>query len=40
LRIRAGMSMESESRILAFGAGGVSLGYRSEASGLPGGSCA
>jgi len=29
--------MESEARILAFVAGGVSLGYRSEPSGLPGG---
>jgi len=33
------MSMESESRILAFGASGVSLDYWSEVSGLPGGSC-
>src|SRR5438128_3818087 len=39
LRVRAGMSMEleSDSRMLPFVAGGVSLGYRSEPSGLPGG---
>src|SRR5437867_2094353 len=34
LRIRAGMSMESESRILAFDAGGVRLGYRRSLAGF------